>query len=166
MPVGETVGVRRWLGAVVMIAVPLFSQATLDEAFLKMLHDPHGWHYAGVGEEKNGKEVIYACFDYAGQPQMRVCHGNLNLTTDGHFVQKLTIEERHIERRGMYELVGGQLTLIDEEGNHDGAYTVDVRPKIYYMALRRWVRGVKVGAEFELQREFQRRMKERNKQNQ
>jgi hypothetical protein len=31
------------------------------------------------------------------------------------------------------------------------------------MALRRWEKGVKIGAEFELEREFQRRMKERNK---
>jgi hypothetical protein len=152
-----------WIGLYLLAATTVSSRSSLSQEALSMFQDPLGWQYAGASERKDVKEVVHAWFDHEGQPQPHICHGNLTLAVDRHFIQTLIIGERRIERRGIYELAGDQLSLVDATGNRDGACTVDVRPKIYYMALRRWEKGVKIGAEFELEREFQRRMKDRKK---
>ena len=130
-----------WIGLYVLLATAVSSQSELSQDALSMLHDPLGWQYAGVGKRKDVKEVLHPCFDHEGRPQPHICHGKLTLAADRHFIQTLIIGERRIERRGIYELAGDQLTLVDATGNRDGAYTVDVRPKIHYTALRRWEKG-------------------------
>jgi hypothetical protein len=146
-----------WLGT------PIFAEGDLSADQLKMLTDPGGWQYIKISDSDNGIQTDHPCFD--GRPHPNECSGTLTLTSSNTFIQSVRIHGQTVQRHGTYQLDGNQLTLFDELETRDGPYnvTVDVRAKSMVMQMN--PAGGSVRSEFQLEREYRKQLREREKPN-
>ena len=104
-------------------AIPMPNKgSSLTAEQLKLLKDPYGWDYVKIVDDRQG--INQTCSDTpqnGGQ-----CYGRIVLGSDNKFVQTAVIRNKATPRRGTYKLENDQLTLVDEQGNEDGPYTIEV----------------------------------------
>jgi hypothetical protein len=128
---------------------------------LALLQDSAGWEYISMTDEGNGFETQHVCFDTKVTGQ---CRGKLSLGSDGTFVQSVTSSGKSLNRHGTYQFDDSGVTFQDEFGNKDGPYTWDLNPDEKTLVLETDQAGVHIKVNLLLEKEFQRRLSEKQKQ--
>jgi len=142
-----------------LLAMRLSAWDELSADQLKMLQDPGGWEYITVTDADSGIQTQHTCFD--GQPHPDQCSGTLTLHSDNAFVKNIHIHGQSVARHGQYKLDGREITFFDEFGTSDGPYALDLNTQGKTMSLQiAQTAGVLVRADFELEKEYKKRLQD------
>lgn len=150
---------------ILLLGLRLNAGASLNADELKMLHDSTGWEYITVSDPDSGIQTQHTCFD--GKTHPEECSGTMTLNPYNTFVQKVHIHGETVERHGHYELDGQEITFTDELETKDGPYSLDIDLNSKRMILQITQSApVVVRIEFMLEKEYKRRMQQRQQSQQ
>lgn len=136
-------------GALLLCPAFLLNADSLSQQQIDLLHDPHGWEFVAVFDKDNGFPMHHQCFA-EGEPKPSECHGDIIFGADGTFSESIFMHGFTARRHGTYELDDDQITLIDEFGNKDGPYRLEINTAAKTMRYSGRQGGVLIGADFEL----------------
>ena len=101
---------------------------------VKLLQDPGGWEYLVISDAGDGVPTVHTCFD--GVPHPEQCSGTLAFSANNTFVKNIHLKGGTDQRRGTYQLDGNQISFVDEVGEKDGPYDMQVNLQAKSLTLQ------------------------------
>ena len=111
----------------------------------KLLQDPGGWEYISITQPNGGVQTTHTCFD--GVPHPQQCSGTLTLSSNNTFTKDIHVQGGTDRRQGTYQLDDNQITFVDELGEKDGPYDLQLDSKAKSLILQ--MQGLRMELELE-----------------